>query len=167
MDTLHEGICLFAARGPGLVHTNVALRHLLAMERDPRLRKAVDRFAHALAEARSSSEIATGKVRTRAAAYILRGSYLAENPIGVGPAVMVAVERSCGRPSAGATLQDRFAFTRSEAQVAALIADGNSNIEIATSLCISRHTARHHTERIFAKLGVRSRAEAICKLLQG
>ena len=45
-----------------------------------------------------------------------------------------------------------------EAEVARLIAAGFATKEIAFRLGISCHTARHHTERVFAKLGVRSRA---------
>jgi len=45
-------------------------------------------------------------------------------------------------------------------QVLALIAHGLTNREIATRLVISEKTAEHHIGQIFAKRGVRSRAEA-------
>jgi len=49
-------------------------------------------------------------------------------------------------------------LTPRESQVARLVADGAPNKAIAARLSISEHTARHHTERLFEKLGVRNRA---------
>ena len=48
-------------------------------------------------------------------------------------------------------------LTPRESEVARLIAGGLSPSEIAGLLRISAHTARHHSERVFAKLGVRRR----------
>jgi DNA-binding CsgD family transcriptional regulator len=49
-------------------------------------------------------------------------------------------------------------LTPRERQVSQLIATGLSTKAIAFRLGMSEHTARHHTERVFSKLGVRSRA---------
>jgi DNA-binding CsgD family transcriptional regulator len=49
-------------------------------------------------------------------------------------------------------------LTSRETEVACLIAKGESAKRIAAKLGISQHTARHHTERVFEKLGVRCRA---------
>ncbi|HEX2188230.1 MAG TPA: helix-turn-helix transcriptional regulator [Longimicrobiaceae bacterium] len=56
-------------------------------------------------------------------------------------------------------LRKELGLTRKEVDVVRLLAEGRSNAAIAAALFISPHTARHHTERIMAKLGVRSRAE--------
>lgn len=48
-------------------------------------------------------------------------------------------------------------LTPRESEVAHLIAGGLSSNEIAGRLRISTHTARHHAERVYAKLGVRRR----------
>jgi DNA-binding CsgD family transcriptional regulator len=58
----------------------------------------------------------------------------------------------------------QFGLTAREAEVAKLLAQGRSNVAIAKALGISTHTARHHTQRILAKLRVHSRAEAGAKL---
>lgn len=50
-------------------------------------------------------------------------------------------------------------LSRRETEVARLISAGLSTKEIACRLEISSHTVRHHTERIFARLHVSSRAE--------
>jgi DNA-binding NarL/FixJ family response regulator len=51
-------------------------------------------------------------------------------------------------------------FTARELEVARLLAEGRTNVAIARQLGISPHTARHHTQRVLAKLGVHSRAAA-------
>ncbi|NRQ37041.1 response regulator transcription factor [Nonomuraea sp. NN258] len=52
-------------------------------------------------------------------------------------------------------------LTQREAEVLRLIADGRSNSEIATSLCISEATVKTHINNLFAKAGVRDRAQAV------
>jgi DNA-binding CsgD family transcriptional regulator len=57
-----------------------------------------------------------------------------------------------------------YGFTDREVEVARLLAQGRRNSAIATELGISPHTARHHTQRVLAKIGVHSRAEAVARL---
>jgi DNA-binding CsgD family transcriptional regulator len=66
-------------------------------------------------------------------------------------------------PAAGETvpIPSGYSLTRRELQVASLLAEGRSTKEIAATLEISPHTARHHTEHVFEKLGVRSRSQFI------
>lgn len=54
-------------------------------------------------------------------------------------------------------LRDRFGLTQREAEVALLLAEGLSNPEVACRLALSVHTVRRHGERVFRKVGVRSR----------
>ncbi|MFT4226167.1 response regulator [Micropruina sp.] len=66
------------------------------------------------------------------------------------------------------TLASRFpALTRREAEVLALIVDGLGNAEIAGRLFVGVTTVKTHINAIFAKLGVRTRAEAIARATQG
>lgn len=48
-------------------------------------------------------------------------------------------------------------LSRRQTEVARLVARGLATKEIAERLGISAHTARHHVERIFSRLRVRSR----------
>lgn len=61
-------------------------------------------------------------------------------------------------------LQAEHGMTPREVEVAMLLSEGCSNRTIAHRLGISPHTARHHTQRVLAKLGVHSRAEAGARL---
>ncbi len=53
------------------------------------------------------------------------------------------------------------ALTERETEVLRLVARGKRNREIADELGVTERTVKYHTANIFAKLGVRSRAEAI------
>ena len=55
-------------------------------------------------------------------------------------------------------------LTQRESEVAQLIAAGLATKEIAVRLGVSAHTTRHHTERVFEKLGVRSRSSVAALL---
>jgi len=68
---------------------------------------------------------------------------------------------------AGVALEARFGFTRKEARVARLLAEGRPNKEIARVLFVSPHTARHHTQHLMLKLGARSRTAAAAMILGG
>jgi ATP/maltotriose-dependent transcriptional regulator MalT len=48
-----------------------------------------------------------------------------------------------------------------KAEVLALIAQGLSNAEIASRLMLGQTTVRSHINRVFAKTGVRDRAQAV------
>jgi len=54
---------------------------------------------------------------------------------------------------------DAGPLSRREREVAAMVAGGMTNKEIATRLFIAERTAEGHVERIRNKLGVRSRTE--------
>lgn len=62
--------------------------------------------------------------------------------------------------------QGRPLLTPREVEVLALVGQGQSNKAIARRLNISAHTVKYHLEAIFAKLGVRSRAEAVTRGLR-
>jgi DNA-binding NarL/FixJ family response regulator len=68
------------------------------------------------------------------------------------------------KPVDQSTDGNSYGLTRRETQVAKLLAQGRSNQAIARELKISQHTARHHTQRILAKLEVHSRGEAGAKI---
>jgi DNA-binding CsgD family transcriptional regulator len=75
--------------------------------------------------------------------------------------VVVSLRRVRPLTPTAAELQQRFGLTAAQGRVAQLLIAGRTNLDIARALTISEHTARRHTERVFQKLGVRTRAEAV------
>ena len=54
---------------------------------------------------------------------------------------------------------DSHGLTRRQRQIAGLLVNRATNAEIAGTLGISVHTARHHSQRVLEKLGISSRSE--------
>jgi DNA-binding CsgD family transcriptional regulator len=69
------------------------------------------------------------------------------------------VERRLGRRAAG--LLERGGLTRREVEVLRLVANGQSDREIARALVLSPRTVEMHVANSLGKLGCRSRAEAV------
>ena len=94
---------------------------------------------------------------------------VARGDAALDPAVQhhVVAALSGGAPAAGAApggdgpgeLPD--GLTPREAEVLALIAEGLTNTEIADRLVVSAATVKSHVNHIFAKAGVRDRAQAV------
>jgi DNA-binding CsgD family transcriptional regulator len=75
-------------------------------------------------------------------------------------AAMGAAARSTARDTAPAAGDDRLrALSARQRQIAELIALGATNRAIAGRLHISEHTVEHHVSNVFARLGLRSRAQ--------
>jgi DNA-binding NarL/FixJ family response regulator len=74
--------------------------------------------------------------------------------------------RAAGAPAA--TVRERFPdLTPREADVLERIADGRTNPEIAAELFLTVPTVKSYVNQVFAKTGVRSRAEAVALVLRG
>jgi DNA-binding NarL/FixJ family response regulator len=57
--------------------------------------------------------------------------------------------------------RDLTSLTRRELEVLTLMGQGLSNAELATELALSEATVKTHVARIFAKLTLRDRAQAV------
>jgi DNA-binding NarL/FixJ family response regulator len=73
------------------------------------------------------------------------------------------VERftAAARPADAAQSPRLSELTARELEVLRLIARGRSNAEIATELVLGENTIKTHVSRVFAKLGLRDRAQAV------
>lgn len=67
-------------------------------------------------------------------------------------------------PSA-ATVQAEFNLSQREAEILHWVAQGKTNVEIALILHISSFTVKNHMQRVFQKLNVTNRAQAVSKLM--
>ena len=72
-------------------------------------------------------------------------------PDGEGPALS----------SAGNGAEEPHGLSAREVEVMSLIADGQTNGEIAARLFLAEKTVKNHVRRIYSKLGVGSRPAAI------
>jgi DNA-binding NarL/FixJ family response regulator len=68
---------------------------------------------------------------------------------------------SSGEPEFASPAPPPDGLTQREAEILALIAQGLTNLEIASRLFLSNHTVKTHISRIFAKTGSRDRVAAI------
>lgn len=81
----------------------------------------------------------------------------AARAVAEGRTVVNAGARPDGAPSRPPAL------TRRESQVLALLCAGSTNREIADALIISDNTVKNHVRRLYEKLQVRSRTEAVVR----
>jgi DNA-binding CsgD family transcriptional regulator len=81
------------------------------------------------------------------------------------PTATLSADHIIYRPLSREELELRYRLTRREVEVAAQLALGRTNAEVARSLDISVHTVRRHVERVLMRLGVQRRGEVAAKLL--
>jgi DNA-binding NarL/FixJ family response regulator len=74
-------------------------------------------------------------------------------------AVALALGRSTSAPAAADTHGEAVRLTRRESEIAALVAEGLTNREIAERLVMARRTAEGHVARILDKLNFTSRKQ--------
>lgn len=98
------------------------------------------------------------RVRLRGGDVLLSATLLPPDGL-AGPRVLVRVPHVGQRWPSEDLLRQRFGLTPKEARVAILRAKGLSAGDLASSMDISVHTARRHTEQVLAKLGLRRIAE--------
>jgi DNA-binding CsgD family transcriptional regulator len=80
--------------------------------------------------------------------------------------ILVSVERRFPELPGDGELRLRFRLTPKESTVARMLAAGRTNLEIAKELIMSPHTARHHTENVLLKMGLRSRGAVLQAMLK-
>ena len=168
MDVTGQALALYAMDGRELAQ-NPVMRRLLGQDPEREsLRdhlRSVAKSVLASLDAPDAAQVRVGhkadgtrrEVATSQAAYRLRGNLVGRNGFGHGTAVLVSLDRVAFELPAPDSIRTRFGLTLRELQVASLLMHRLSNAEIARMLSISPHTARHHTENVLAKVGVRSR----------
>jgi DNA-binding CsgD family transcriptional regulator len=168
IDVTGQALMLFGMDGRE-VSQNPVMRRILAQEREREtllehirgvalavVNRAADGGRDGPVDHRSSDGTRR-EVATSQAAYRLRGNLVGRNSLGHSTAVLVSVDRVAYQVPAPDSIRARYGLTVRELQVASLIMHRLTNAEIARMLGVSPHTARHHTENVLAKVGVRSR----------
>jgi DNA-binding CsgD family transcriptional regulator len=175
LDHLDAPLVLCAASGR-VVHATPQLLQLMQdlpdggrlLAHAGRLAAEVSSLANRRRQASDPPPCPSRTIASPRGPYVLRGTILEGAELaGIGPLILVAVTLpSRAGPPDAAGLQSRYALTPREAEVALLLRRGNPNRAVAAALGVTEHTARRHTERVLAKLGVTSRA-AVASVLAG
>lgn len=168
-DRIGGGVRVYSLKGNGaeVDYQNPRLAEFLAADRE---RKQLDEAMTSVGQALLGAAgpfAPRVQIATKRAQYLIAGTALARLPGGPERAV-VTTRMLSGPVNASAQLERvrrRYQLTNAEARVAALVARGLRNAEIARQLGISPHTARHHTDRIRRKFGVDSRAKVVALFL--
>lgn len=88
---------------------------------------------------------------------------VARGEAALSPAIATMLVQRLHRP---APTEAAVHLTAREREVLALVAEGQSNPEIAASLVVSEATVKTHLLRIFAKLGVQDRTRAVTRAME-
>jgi DNA-binding CsgD family transcriptional regulator len=176
-DAATEGYALFDLGGRQL-HENPALERILAAEPErERLRASVCTLAAGFAAlarrnrprvAPGVTDIAPGtfrEIQTGRGHYRIRATLISAGLLSNDASVLIALEVPERKPLSDEELRQRYMLTAREVEVARLLAVGKQTSEVAEALGVSTHTARHHTEHVLAKLGVKTRAAVAALLL--
>lgn len=151
------------------LHQTPTLTALL--EADPEsksVEQAMERVAHGFKfiSDRSDALVESPAVisQTPVNTYRIYGIRPTPDLVQVGAAALILVKPARTPIASADELQERFHLTRRQAEVAQLLAQRKTNTEIARALCISPHTARHHTEAVLSTLGINSRRDVRARL---
>ncbi|MBW7901334.1 MAG: AAA family ATPase [Rhodocyclaceae bacterium] len=95
---------------------------------------------------------------------------LAARKTGVSPAYLQAILRTAVKstplPSKPAQAESDSRLSQREVQILRLLAEGHSNKELARKLFVTENTVETHLRRIYGKLGIRSRTQAVARALE-
>lgn len=167
-DAVPARLAFFDLNGNLLYANRAALDVWSAASHGVQVNRATQQFATALccqirenlaANPKNVREIASHNVQIGGGKFRFVGSYIGGNLFGHGSTVLIAIEPVPAEFLSDDALGQRFGLTAREVQVARLLAEGKTNVQIAAEMYISPHTARTHTERVLQKLGAHSRAE--------
>jgi DNA-binding NarL/FixJ family response regulator len=166
--TADEAVALAARLRPDVVLLDLELDGQDGVAALPRLMAAASRPRVLVFTAYDADERVFAALEAGAAGYLLKGAPTAEIAQAIravagggsylAPRVAAKVVAQVGRPrGAGARLSAR------EREVLRLIADGQSNKQIARSLGIAERTVKFHVTSLFQKLDADNRAQAVAR----
>jgi DNA-binding NarL/FixJ family response regulator len=144
----------------------------------PAVARQISTFTRVLMVAyETDAKVIKSAIRNGSAGYLVHGSLTAEqlraavhdvvtgraNPL--SPAASKVLVEACRDTPQNLAAEPahppRHSLTARETEVMNIIARGHSNGDIARELCLSENTVKNHVNRIFAKLGVTTRASAM------
>ena len=166
-----EAVELARQHQPDVAIVDVAMKELNGVEATAALLRQSPRTAVLILSMHGDKRFVTRAVKAGARGYLLKDSLEEDLIRGIlavqrgtpffSPAVARLFDDARNLRQAAA-VEDRYdRLTERERQVFQLLADGNSNKEVANRLNLSLHTVETHRSRIMEKLGVHSTAELV------
>ena len=149
-------VALFDASG----HGQLGVDRIASLARDPNV------GAVAVYAGRSTSEQRDAALAAGARGLLaksMQADALADALLDIAAGHQVVIEQF-GDPGAPQWPGHDFGLTARESEVAALLAQGMSNKELAAALWISENTVKTHLKGIFQKTTATSRAQAIVRI---
>lgn len=167
-STGREGVELATSLAPDVVLCDVRMPVMDGVEAAGRIAQHSKVLMLTYAE---EEHLVTGAIRAGAAGYLVHGRFAPEEleravkdihrgESVLSPAVVTMVFDALRR-GPDETHEGPHSLTEREREIANLLAQGRANKEIAQELFISEKTVKNHINRIYSKLGVANRAEAI------
>ena len=164
-----EAVELVAALEPDVVLMDLRMPKLDGVEATRRIRAAHPGTEVVVLSTYSDDESVFAALRAGARGYLTKDTDAeslarAVSVVAGGQAEFAPqVQRRLAEAMTGGAPETRppDGLTRREVEVLRLIADGRSNAEIARRLHISEATVKTHINNLFAKAGVRDRAQAV------
>jgi DNA-binding NarL/FixJ family response regulator len=173
-----EAVALAARHRPQVVLMDLRMPRLDGIEATRRLREDQPEVSVIALTTYADDESVLGALRAGARGYLTKDAgsedirrailTVAAGEAALDPAVQhhvvsaLAAETGTGAAcleAAGQNLPDEL--TPREAEVLALIAEGLTNAEIAERLVVNQTTVKSHINHLFAKAGLRDRAQAV------
>ncbi len=163
--SVEEALPLVASRQPDVVLLDLELPGIDGIAAIPNLAAVSSAARILILTAYDTDERVLGAIRAGAKGYLLKGASLEEiaraiRTVHAGESYLQAriatkVLAELGPGKRAATLSDR------ERDVLRLVADGQSNKQIARRLRITERTVKFHVTSILNKLGAENRAQAV------
>ncbi len=172
-----EAIDLARHHRPDIVLMDLRMPRLDGIEATRRLRKELPEVRVIALTTYADDESVLGALRAGARGYLTKDASgddirtaimtVAAGAAALDPAIQshvvaaLADQTGAGGPAAVPATELPADLTPREAEVLTLIAEGLSNAEIAERLVVSPTTVKSHVNHLFAKAGLRDRAQAV------
>jgi two-component system response regulator NreC len=167
-----EAVELAKQHHPNVAVMDIAMKDLNGIEATAQLLRHCPETAVLILSMYSDERYVVRAVRFGARGYVLKDTveeglieaiqHVAEGQTFFSPVVSRILQEAHAREFHGHRVDDRYeTLTERERQLYHMLAEGQSNKDIANRLALSLHTVETHRTRIMEKLGVHSIAELV------